>query len=114
MKECEEEFDYQKNLRRTHPRIIVPAPSNPILSSLEGSTPAFLGSFRIDRATRQTVNTKLDSVLIKGSKILEKSGKSKYIPHTLFLMAKSYYYKEEWLPSQIKCSELIDKEPTGQ
>lgn len=28
-------------------------------------------------------------------------------------MAKTYFYRHEWLPSQIKCGELIDKFPMG-
>ncbi|OYT15909.1 MAG: hypothetical protein B7C24_10600 [Bacteroidetes bacterium 4572_77] len=40
--------------------------------------------------------------------------KSQYIEGSLFLMAKTFFYKEEWLPAQLKCGELIDKFPAGE
>jgi hypothetical protein len=95
MKECEEEFEFQSEKRRTMPRILVPMPLNPVLNSTEGSSPAFLAGLRVDRAARQSVGMKLDSILVKGSKILAKSSKSRYVSPSLFLMAKSYFYKEE-------------------
>lgn len=114
MRECEDEFEFQSEKKRATPRIIVPLPQNEELQKIDNNRPVFLFGFIVDKATRQAVNTKLDSILIKGSKILAKSPKSDYVAPSLFLMAKTYFYKEEWLPSQIKCSELIDKEPTGK
>jgi TolA-binding protein len=114
MKECEEEFDFQAEKRRATPRILVPISTNSILNNVEGSSPSFLVGLRVDRSARQAVNTKLDSILAKGSKIIAKSGKNDYIVPSLYLMAKSFFYKEEWLASQIKCSELIDKDPVGK
>ena len=113
MKECEEEFEFQAEKRRGTPRILVPMTDNPILNSIEGSAPAFLSGLKVDRAARQAVQSKLDSILAKGSKIISKS-KNDYIVPSLYLMAKSFFYKEEWLASQIKCSELIDKDPVGK
>ena len=114
MSECEEEFDFQAEKRRGVPKILVPISDNPILNNVEGSTPAFLTGLRVDRATVQSVRTKLDSILSKGSKIIAKSGEHDYIVPSLFLMGKAFFYKEEWLASQIKCSELIDKDPVGK
>jgi tetratricopeptide (TPR) repeat protein len=114
MKECEEEFEFQAEKKRGMPKILVPISTNPVLNSVEGSTPAFLAGLRVDKSARQAVNSKLDSILAKGSKIIAKSSKSDYIVPSLYLMAKSFFYKEEWLASQIKCSELIDKEPSGE
>ncbi|MCL2039645.1 MAG: tetratricopeptide repeat protein [Bacteroidetes bacterium] len=113
MKECEEEFEFQSEKRRGTPRILVPVTDNPVLNSVEGSAPAFLAGMKVDRAARQAVQSKLDSILAKGSKIIAKS-KNDYIVPSLYLMAKSFFYKEEWLASQIKCSELIDKDPVGK
>jgi tetratricopeptide (TPR) repeat protein len=114
MKECEEEFDYQSEQKRARPKIVVPLPQTDELRQLDLQRPAFLAGFVVDKATRQAVNVKLDSILIKGSKILAKSAKSDYVIPSLFLMAKTYFYQEEWMPSQIKCSELIDKDPAGK
>jgi tetratricopeptide (TPR) repeat protein len=114
MKESESEFEFQAEKKRAKPKVLVPIPQNPVLAKIDGSAPTFLAALRVDKGTRQAVSTKLDSILIKGSKILAKSPKTNYVAPSLYLMAKAYFYKEEWLPSQIKCSELIDKEPTGK
>lgn len=29
-------------------------------------------------------------------------------------MAKAFFYKSEWVPTEVKCSELIDKYPDGE
>ena len=114
MKECESEFEYQSEKKRAVPKIVVPLPQNDVLRKNDFSAPPFLAGLIVDKPTRQTVNVKLDSILIKCSKILANAPKSEYVEPSLYLMAKTYFYKEEWLPSQIKCSELIDKAPTGK
>ncbi|MCL2313403.1 MAG: tetratricopeptide repeat protein, partial [Firmicutes bacterium] len=114
MKECESEFEFQSEKKRVTPKILVPMPQNEELKRIDGAAPAFLAGLKVDRASRQAVNTKLDSIIIKGSKILAKSPRSNYVVPSLYLMAKTYFYKEEWMPSQIKCSEVIDKDPEGK
>jgi len=113
MKESIEEFEYQEEKKRVIPRVIVPDQKlqmdNPQLSG----TPPFMQGFIISRTQRQPVSVKLDSIIIKGTKILTNHPKSNYVEGVLFLMARTYFYREEWLPSQIKCSELIDKFPDG-
>jgi len=76
--------------------------------------PRFMKEFEITPVQRQTMATKLDSVIIKGSKILAHHPNSDYVEGTLFLMAKAYFYRNEYLPSQIKCSESVDKFPGGE
>ncbi|HRK60845.1 MAG TPA: tetratricopeptide repeat protein, partial [Candidatus Kapabacteria bacterium] len=76
-------------------------------------TAPFIRDYIIDKARIQPVQTKLDSVLIKGSKILQRHPKSNFIEGSLFLMAKSYYYKNDWMNAEIKCSELVDLFPFG-
>ena len=76
--------------------------------------PAFMGEFIISKSKLQPVRVKLDSVLIKGSKILSKKSESDYIEGTLYLMAQAYFYRSEWLPCEVKCGELIDIFPTGK
>ncbi|MBQ6269785.1 MAG: tetratricopeptide repeat protein [Bacteroidetes bacterium] len=113
MYESEDEFEFQREKKRVTPKIIAPMTNIPALDENDDLPPAFLSSIVVSKATRQAVEVKLDSILIKGSKILAKNAKSDYIEPTLYLMAKSYFYKEEWLPCQIKCSELIDLKPDG-
>ena len=56
---------------------------------------------------------KLDSIIIKGSKILANHPNSDYIEGTLYLMAKSFFYQNEWLSSETKCLEMLDTYPDG-
>ena len=113
MFETEDEFEYLEEKKRVTPRLLVPEPD--VFFAEESSTgaPPFMQEFVISQQKLQPVKIKLDSILIKGSKILAHSPKSDYVEGSLFLMAKAYFYRSEWLPSQIKCSELIDKFPAG-
>ncbi|MCX6155658.1 MAG: hypothetical protein NT007_16005 [Candidatus Kapabacteria bacterium] len=114
IKESEDEFDYQENVvKKQFPRAFVPEPKN-IIPALVTGTPPFMKDFIISQQKRQPVEVKLDSVIIKGSKIQARHYKSTYIEGTLFLMAKAYFYKNEWGSAQIKCSELVDKFPAGE
>jgi len=114
MNEVEDEFSYQDENKRTKPRVLVPGAE---LSAKKDPTAptsaAFLREFIIERSKLQPVNVKIDSILIKGSKILANHPKSKYVEGTLFLMAKAYFYRNEWVPSQIKCVEMIEQFPSG-
>jgi len=114
IKESESEFDYQKDKEANLPRVILPDSS--IIMSNQGysSPPPFMIEFIITQKQRQAVQTQVDSVIIKGSKILSRHPNSDYVDKTIYLMAEAYFYKNEWLPSQIKCSELIDKYPDSE
>jgi tetratricopeptide (TPR) repeat protein len=113
MKESEEEFEWQDEKLRTTPRVFVPDPQIAESAINTSETPPFLESFIISKQKLQPVAIKLDSIIIKGSKILSRHPNSDYVEGTLFYMSKSYFYMNEWLPSQIKCGELIDKFPMG-
>lgn len=110
VRESEDEFEYQDENRRVMPRVFSPQPDLPIEIDPGDGLPEFCKEFIIDKKKRRPVEVKLDSVLEKGSKILTIHPNSVYIDETLYLMALAYFYKNEWLPSQIKCSELIDKD----
>lgn len=114
MDKSEDEFSYFDEKERVTPHVYVPDPSIYSKIDTERGTPPFLKGFIITRDKLQPVKVKLDSVIIKGSKILAKHPKSNYVEGTLFLMAKTYFYQSEWLPAEIKCGELIDKYPDGQ
>ncbi|MFP4368218.1 MAG: tetratricopeptide repeat protein [Candidatus Kapaibacterium sp.] len=113
MDESEDEFDYQDEKIRVTPTVYVPEPEIK-KDDIETGPPPFAREFIISQQQLQPVKVKLDSVLIKGSKILANHPKSDFVEGTLYLMAKTYFYKGEWLPSQIKCSELVDKYPDGE
>ncbi len=110
--EVEDEFDFFDEGKRVKPRVLVADTSTLIEAPLDlGETPAFLQEFVISKEKLQPVKTKVDSVIIKGSKILSKHPKSNYIDGTLFLMTKSYFYQSDWLQAQVKSQELIDNFP---
>lgn len=110
----EQEFSYYDEKERLQPRALAPDYEIVDLDNLsQDGIPYFMQEFIISQAKLQPVKVKLDSVLIKGSKILARKSKSDYVEGTLYLMALAYFYKGEWLPSQVKCGELIDVYPDG-
>lgn len=111
--EAEEEFEFQDINKRVQPRVFVPQPEIYIPEENLMGPPLFLTEFIVNKQKRQPVQVKLDSIIIKGSKILARKGKSEYVEGALWLMAKSFFYQEDWLNSQLKCSELVDKFPAG-
>lgn len=114
MKESEDEFEYQETKLKSAPKIYYPIKDLQPLQDITTGPPPFMQEFIVPPLKLQPVKTKLDSIIIKGSKILSRKSKSSFVEGSLYLMAKSYFYKNEWLPSQIKCSELIDKFPNGE
>ncbi|MBI5325545.1 MAG: tetratricopeptide repeat protein [Ignavibacteriae bacterium] len=114
IKETEEDFEYQEEKKRVKPRIIIPDNKMYVPALPKSGPPPFLNEIIISQQKLQPVKTKLDSIIIKGSKILSKHPKSNYIEGTLYLMAMSFFYQNQWINSQIKCSELIDKYPDGE
>ena len=114
LREAEEEFDYQEEKARVKPRVFVPQKNLDLPNQPDRGVPPFLNELIISKSKMQPVKVKLDSIIIKGSKILAKHPKSDYIQKTLYIMALSYFYQNYWLNSQIKCSELIDRYPDGE
>ena len=111
--EAEEEFEFQDEKKRVQPRVFVPQPEIYVQDQNIMGPPPFLIEFIVTKQKRQPVQVKLDSIIIKGSKILARKGKSDYVEGALWLMSKSFFYQEDWLNSQLKCSELVDKFPEG-
>ncbi len=114
IKESESEFEYQDEKRRVTPRVMVPDQKNYTPVTQTSGPPAFMQGIIIDQQKLQPVKIKLDSVIIKGSKILARHPKSSYIEGTLYLMSKSFFYQRDWINSQLKCSELVDRFPDGE
>ncbi len=115
MTEVKEDFEYQDENKRTKPRVLVPAVDSMKLVSgpPKNTTYQFLRAFVIERAKLQPMATKVDSILIKGSKVVANHPKSKYVEGSLFLMAEAYFFRSEWVPSQQKCIELIERYVDG-
>lgn len=114
--ESEKEFAYQdEKSRAVKPRTHIPD-YNLLVEDVDNKSdvPAFMTEFIISKAKLQPVRVKLDSVLIKGSKILANKSESDFIEGTLYLMAQAYFYRSEWLPCEVKCGELIDIYPDGE
>ncbi len=116
MGEIKDEFAYQDENKRVKPRVLVPGLDSAALPTGDPTKPPqyqFLNAFVIERAKLQPVATKVDSILLKGSKILANHPKSNYVEGSLFLMAESYFFRQEWIPSQQKCIELIERFSDG-
>ena len=113
MYESEDEFQFQDEKKRITPKVFVPDPKLKATGDAKAGIAPFMEEFVISQQKLQPVKVKLDSIIIKGSKILARHSKSNFIEGTLYLMAKSFFYQGLWLPSQIKCSELVDRFPDG-
>lgn len=113
MKESEYEFEFFDEKLRVSPRVVVPTPEIFTPNFVPNGPPPFMESFIVKQNKRQPVAVKLDSIIIKGSKILSTAPKSDYVENTLYLMAKTYFYREEWLNASVKCGELVDIYPDG-
>ncbi|PKL80949.1 MAG: hypothetical protein CVV25_01850 [Ignavibacteriae bacterium HGW-Ignavibacteriae-4] len=112
MEKAEDEFDFMAfDVREI--QIYVPDPNLKEREDYSLGPPPFMKDLIITQRQRQAVETKLDSIIIKGSKILAHKSKTDYVEGAIFLMAKSFFYQEEWRPSEIKCSELVDKYPNS-
>lgn len=114
MKEAEDEFEFQDEKKRINPRVIIPEPKFKVAGLSKTGPPQFMDEFVISQQKLQPVKIKLDSIIIKGSKVLAKHPYSNYVESSLYLMAKSYFYQSLWIPSQVKCSEIVDKFPDGE
>lgn len=111
---AEDEFLFQdeKNRVQKEPRVIVVEPSTLLEDNADyHNVPKFLEPFIITRERWQVVESQLDSILIKGSKILTRHAKSDYVDGALYLMAKAYFYKNQWFNCQLTCQELLDVYP---
>lgn len=111
--ETEDEFEYQDEKKRVKPKVFIPQPKYWVVGDQKNGAPPFMNDFIVEARKLQPAKIKLDSVIIKGSKILAKHPKSDYVENTMFLMATSYFYMNDWINCQVKCSEMIDKFPEG-
>lgn len=111
--EITDEFRYQDEFAKPpKPRVVVPIEPDIVLERpAAGALPAYIDQMIIKPNKLQPVRVKVDSIIIKGSKVLATHGQSDFVDGTLYLMAVAYFYRSEWLPSNIKCQELIVQFP---
>ena len=108
----EDEFFLYDEQQRTTPRIIViEEPTLVDDKPDDREVPQFIKSLVVKPEKLDKARIWIDSVLIKGSKLLVRHTESELIDQTLYLMAKAYFYRSEWHNSQMKCQELIDNYP---
>jgi tetratricopeptide (TPR) repeat protein len=111
----EDEFFLYDEQQRTTPRIIViEEPTFVDDKPDDREVPQFIKTLAIKPEKLDKARIWIDSVLIKGSKLLARHTESDYIDQTLYLMAKAYFYRSEWYNAQMKCQELIDNYPYSQ
>jgi TolA-binding protein len=111
MGEAEEELLYIREQKTPAPTFYIPYDEQ----TLKGSKVYN----HLDRRSMSPEETKankikLDSILIKGSKLLARHGSSDYIDDGVFYIGKAYFYLREWYQSQQKCEELIANFPTSR
>ena len=100
MGEVEDELLYIREQKTPEPSYVIPYDDQ----SLTG-----LRVFNhLDRRTMNPEETrankiKLDSILLKGSKLLVRSAKSDYVPDAIYYIGKTYFYERDWYLSQKKC-----------
>jgi tetratricopeptide (TPR) repeat protein len=111
--EITDEFRYHDEYAKPpKPRVVVPIEPDIVLETpATGALPPYLDQMVVKTNKLQPVRIKVDSIIIKGSKILATHGQSDFVDGTLYMMAQAYFYRSEWLPSAIKCMELIEKFP---
>jgi tetratricopeptide (TPR) repeat protein len=113
LNEAEDEFAFQAEKTNDKPRVVISDSALYSGNTDKSLVPSFMNEYIVTKQQRQAVEQQLDSIIIKGSKVLSYHPKSDYIAKSLYNIALAYFYKNEWLPSQIKCSELVDKYPTN-
>jgi len=110
------DFEYQDENNRKRPRVLVPAIDSLGLESQppKNTTYQFLKALTVERSKLAPMSQKVDSILIKGSKVVGLHPRSEYVEGALFLMAEAYFFRSEWVPSQQKCIELIERYQDGE
>lgn len=104
MDEVEEELLYIREQKTPEPVFVVP------FDDLDRRGEKFYNHLERRTMTNEEMRAnkiKLDSILIKGSKLMARNNKSDYLDDAIYYIAKTYFYEREWYQSQKKCEELI-------
>lgn len=111
MDEVEEELLYIREQKLAEPVFVVPYDE----VDRKGSTYyAHLERRSMNAEEMRANKIKLDSILIKGSKLMARNAKSDYLDDAIYYIGKTYFYEREWYQSQQKCEELIKGFPDSK
>jgi TolA-binding protein len=112
MDEAEEELLYIREQKSPDPTYYVPGDEK----LLAATTPTYnhLERRSMTAEEMRANKVKLDSILIKGSKLLARAPKSDYIDDAVYYISKAYFYEREWYQSQKKAEELIKNFPESR
>lgn len=104
MEEVEEELLFTREQKTPEPSFQVP------FDDLERRDSKFyhhLERRSMNNEEMRANKVKLDSIIIKGSKLMARNAKSDYLDDAIFYIAKTWFYERDWYQSQKKCEELI-------
>lgn len=108
MEEVEDDLLYMREQKTPEPVFVIPhddlgRKGAPFYDHLERRT------MTADEA--RAGKQKLDSIILKGSKLLAFRNRTDYVDDALYYMGKAYFYEREWFLSQKKCEEMIANFP---
>ncbi len=108
MEEVEDELLYTREQKTPEPVFVIPYDD----LGMKGATFYDHLERRSMTADESRANKqKLDSINLKGSKLLAFKNRSDYVDDALYYMGKAYFYEREWFLSQKKCDEMIANFP---
>lgn len=107
-KEIADETDYIRDESNPQPSFYIPNDDDQ--SKGLGYYP-HLEKRTLNEKEKQSNKIKLDSILIKGSKLLSRNTNSDYLDGALFYIGKSYFYLGDYFQSQRKFAELVNTNP---
>lgn len=104
MGEVEEELLYIREQKTPEPVYYIPFDD---LERRDAKFYAHLERRSMNNEEMRANKVKLDSILMKGSKLMARNAKSDYLSDAVYYIGKTYFYEREWFQSQKKCEELI-------
>lgn len=107
-KEIEDETDYIREDNNPQPTFYIPDDDNQLRGTNYYS---HLEKRALNEKEKQANKIKLDSILIKGSKLMSRNATSDYVDGSIFYVGKSYFYLSDYYQSQKKFQELVKNFP---
>ncbi len=110
----EDELDYVAEQQRKAPRSIIPQRKHKQDVFSPKEVLPFIHAYTVPLERVAPYMLSVDSIITKCSKVMAKNAQSNYIDDAMYLMARAYFLKSEWLPAQFKCEELIESYPESE
>ena len=111
MDEVEEELLYIREQKSPEPTIHIPY-DDALLRGSRMYNHLERRSMNVEETRANKV--KLDSILLKGSKLLARSARSDYVDDAVYFIGKTFFYEREWYQAQQKSEELIANFPDSK